>query len=148
MPVLHHPVFRQGMVAIRGGAVQANAGHFQVIDVYRCLPQVGLQGFPGGLLAQAAQHDLQPVITEFGTANGLPQQPFQRLAMLPGPLFYAGLAMVAFREDRGQPDRCQPAVTQPLVVAVVAQVAVQNFGKVQFLRKPDQQRDVINSLVG
>jgi len=42
--------------------------------------------------------------------------------------------MVAFREDRGQPDRCQPAVPQPLVVAVVAQVAVQNFGKVQFLR--------------
>jgi hypothetical protein len=34
------------------------------------------------------------------------------------------------------------------MVAVVAQVAVQNFGKVQCLRQPDQQRDVINSLVG
>jgi len=33
------------------------------------------------------------------------------------------------------------------VVAVVAQVTVQNFGKVQFLRQPDQQGNVINSLV-
>jgi len=56
--------------------------------------------------------------------------------------------MVAFREDIGQPDRGQPAIPQPLVVTVVALVMVQNFGKVQFLRQPDQQRDVINSLMG
>jgi len=92
------------MVAIRGGAIQADAGHLQGIDAHRCLPQVVLQGFPGGLLARAAQYDLQPVITEFGAANRLPQQPFQPLAMPTGLLFHAGLATVAFREDTGQPD--------------------------------------------
>src|ERR1700733_3872848 len=63
------------------------------------------------------------------------------------PLLHMDLGMVAPREDEGDPTNRQGAVGEPLMVAVAAEVAVEQFGQLKLLRQADKQGDVIDTFV-
>src|SRR3954451_5228588 len=63
------------------------------------------------------------------------------------PLLNMDLGVVAPGEDEGDPAGGQGAVRQPVVVAVTAEVAVEQFGKAQLLGQADEQGDIIEPFV-
>src|SRR3954451_231613 len=63
------------------------------------------------------------------------------------PLLNMDLGVVAPGENEGDPAGGQGAVRQPVVVAVTAEVAVEQFGKAQLLGQADEQGDIIEPFV-
>ena len=148
VPQLHQPIGGRGMVAVGGGTIQAHAGQLHGVHRRGLRPELGFEGFPGGRLGEPVQDDAQAILTQFHGAQRQPDQAFERHAVSLRPLLHHRLAVVAGREDEGEPDRGQPAIAKPFVVAVVAQVPVQQFRETQPLHQADEQRQVVDPFVG
>ena len=60
-------------------------------------------------------------------AIGALNQLFQGVLMAVDPVLHARFAVISLCEDVGQPDRGQPAIADPLVMTVVAQMMNPGF---------------------
>jgi hypothetical protein len=94
--------------------------------------QLPLERLPVPIIAQVPQHVGQSIITHIATAS-------QRLQATLCPWLYVIHAMVGLRKQMRQPDRCHPAQTQPLAVAVRGEMRNQPHP----LLVGQQRRDVI-----
>ena len=56
--------------------------------------------------------------------------------------------MVAFGENVGQPHGGEPAIGETPMQAVIAEMPIQYFREAPTLHQPDQQRHVVDALVG
>jgi len=93
------------------------------------------------------QDDSEAIIAQLGKTDGLVQQPLQTLAMALRPVLNGGLAVVGFGSDDSCPGSCQDPVAQSPIKAVVARIMIQQSWQVQSSLQPDEQRDVVYSLV-
>ena len=78
---------------------------------------------------EATQEDAQTIIGELRRTKGLAQQVAQRMMETLSPLLNMDLGVVTMGEDEGDPASGQGAVGQPLMVALGAEVAVEQFGQ-------------------
>lgn len=150
MPDLHEPFRGEGVEPIGGGAIESHPRErgIQVpIDAQRLLPEFRLYGAPHRRVPQTAQHDREPVVGKLGWPQCLTQDAREHLLMAPGSFLHMGFAVVAFREDVGQPPANQPAVRKTLMQRMVARVAVEERGQAQVAHETQQERHVIEPFV-
>ncbi|HVB25539.1 MAG TPA: hypothetical protein VNG51_26615 [Ktedonobacteraceae bacterium] len=79
------------------------------------LSQLLLNGVPAGLIREMAQHNRQAIIGKIGLANIQARDLFQGAVRLAHPIPHGHFAMVALRDNMGQPNGGRPAPTQPLL---------------------------------
>ena len=91
-------------------------------------PQVIFNGFPNFCMAKTSQQYSQSVIVKFYLTYGFTQQTLQSVLVFLNPIIYAILSMVSFRQDECEPDSSQPAIGKPLVMPMITNMFVYDFG--------------------
>ena len=79
------------------------------------LSQFLLNRLPLLFIGEMAQHNRESIISKIGLPDIQARHLFQRAMGLPHPVAHRQLAMVALRDDVGQPDRGRPTPTQALL---------------------------------
>jgi hypothetical protein len=93
---------------------------------------------PIGRLAQVLQQVAQPVITEIQWIDDLPTQVAQRVLHALDIRFHRHLPVIAFREDICQPDHRCPAPTDPPLLPMAGDMAVEHLHKAHFNHLTDE----------
>jgi hypothetical protein len=125
MPKLEQPGVGHGPVAVGGGAIEADAGWFQVVDAQHMLIQGPLKGVPAPIVAQGLQHGGQPIVADIEPMHRLPGAFAQRVEPLFRPRFDVVQPMVGFGEDVRQPEHAHPAQAEANPVPVGGKMLVQ-----------------------
>ena len=146
VPELEQAFGRDLVIAIRGGAIKADAVDGDLIHLTGPLPQVVFQGAPIGLV-ETAQDNAQAIIAELDGTKGLAQEGLEGVGMALRPVLDGGLAVIGLREEEGDPGGRQGTVAEPPLEVMGAEVAVEQFRQSQLLDDADQQGDVIDPFV-
>ena len=88
------------------------------------LSQLLLNGVPAGLIREMPQHNRQSIIGKIGLANIQARDLLQCAVCLAHPIPHCHFAMVALRDNMGQPDTGCPAPTESLLQSMPRKVPI------------------------
>ena len=141
---LQQAVLGHGPVACGRRAVEPHRPPLQIVHPQQTLVQRHLKRLPAGVITQGGQDIRQPIIGEVQRADHLRTALAQRHQALFGPRLHMGQAMITLRQRIAQPDRAQPAQTQPLPVAVRRKMHVQQLRQAHPHLLDNQHRGVVH----
>jgi len=141
---LHQAAVGDGMEAVRGGAVEADLFHGELVHLAGARPEPGFQvgsGLGGG---EVAEQDGQAVVGEVGVADRLADEAFQGGAMGTNPVADGRLAVIGLGEDIDDPDGGDSARGEPLMEVVPPEVLIEDIGELQARSQAEDQGDVVD----
>ena len=147
VPVLHQPFGCGLMVTCTGGGIEANAIEWEVIDSDGRCPQVLLNGFPSGIVAQAVQEGAEAIVVKVHRADRVTEQVVQGVGKPVCPVLHGGFAMVGLGENVGEPADGELAVVETLLRTVRAEMAVEQVSQLQAIGYANDQRDIVHAFV-
>ncbi len=124
---LEQPIVADTPIATGSRTIQPHPLRVQLVHSNDALVERRLKALPLLRLGQRIQHQRQPVITPRTFMHILPCTQLQRLQPMGHPALDLIHAMIPFRQDVGQPDRCCPAQAASLPIAMWLEVVVQQL---------------------
>ncbi len=131
-----------------GRRVDARYACVQIVDAHHTLMACALAGDPAFLHTQVVKHRCQPSVVQIAWLDLSTDEPTERPLMRSAPRLDASESVVALGEHAGQPDDRDPAETHARPIAVGRKMVVQSWGHAHVLEMRDDDRYIIDSLMG
>ncbi len=124
---LEQPILVHTPIATGSRAIQPHPLRVQLVHADDALVEGRLKALPLLRLGQYIQHQRQSVITPRAFMHLLTGTQLQRLQPMGHPTLDLIHAMIPFRQDMRQPDRCCPAQADSLPITMRLEVVVQQL---------------------
>src|SRR5215471_16133944 len=146
MTKLYQAIFCDLVITRHRGGITADYVLRQVVNLNTTFIQVTFYRMPIGRLAQVFQQMAQPVVTQIQRRDDLSGQAAQGVVHALEGGFHRDFAMIAFRDDLGQPhDRCPPP-TEPPLRPMTREMPGQDLRQAHLDHLPHQERYIVDPL--
>ena len=131
-----------------GRGVDARYACLQIVDAHHTLIAFALAGAPALLHTQVVKHRCQPIVVQIAWLDLSADEPTARPLMRSAPRLDASESVVTLGENASQPEDRDPAETQARPMAVGRERVVQSWGHAHVLEMRDDDRYIIDALMG